>query len=182
MFATAYKRQHRQDNRDISSWTSKSLKCVTVGSCPNSDGLLFYHPPSKQLLTCGDGYRFDTYSPAGPQFGQTYEGDFKFTTKSAIHNIHQRPSHELNSTAYIKVDDTIKKVTILDIPTDKDEDLFTVQEIESGDIHQLLQDKILDHDPTANPIQAQQNQSNISRISMGQEWCKSDPLPPYANV
>ena len=129
-----------------------------VGSCPQSDGLLFYHPPSKQLLTCGDGYRFDTHSPAGPQFGQNYEGDFEFTCKSATHNIHQRPSHEINSTAYIIIDDKYTKVTILDIPTDEDDEPFTVQEVDSGNIHQLLQEEIYDHDPTVDPMLMQKNQ------------------------
>ena len=159
MFSIAYIRQHREDGKDINSWKSKSLKCIAVGSCPKSDGLIFYHPPSKQLLTCGDGYRFDPYSPSGPQFGQLYEQDFDFITKSATHNIHSTPTHELNTTAYIKNDDSsYSKVTILDIPTDEDELPYTIQHEETGDIIQVMHEELCDHDPTANPQTLQNNQ------------------------
>ena len=156
-FSIAYIRQHRQDNKDIDSWTAKSLKCIVVGSCSKSNGLLFYHPPSKQLLTCSDGYRFDPFSPSGPQFGEFHEHDFEFTTKSAISNIHSTPTHVFNDTAFIKSNDNYEQVRILDMPIDEDIDPYTVQHIENGNILQLMHDELHDHDPNANPKDAQDN-------------------------
>ena len=148
MFSIAYIRQHRQNNKDLDSWSSRSLKCILVGTCPQSDGLIFYHPPSKQTLTCRDGYRFDPHSPAGPKFSQQHEGDFDFTTKSALHNIHHAPTHELDSTAFLEIDNIYRKVNILDVPTDEDDQPYIVQDQTTGDIHEVLYDELLDHDPT----------------------------------
>jgi dUTP pyrophosphatase len=69
MFSTAYIKQVQEDGPGH-KWKSRSLKCICVGTCPDSDALLFYHPPSKQTLSCADGYRFDSFSPSGPQFGE----------------------------------------------------------------------------------------------------------------
>ena len=111
---------------------------------------MFYHPPSKQTLTCGDGFRFDSHSPAGPQFGQHYEGEFQFTTKSARENsIHIKPTHETNNKAYVKDEsNTINEVIILDTPLNETDEQYTVQNIVTGDILQVLHSELLDHDPT----------------------------------
>jgi hypothetical protein len=151
VFSIAYIRQHQEDGQDKNKWSSKSLKCILVGKCNKSDSLLFYHPPSKQTLSCADGYRFDMVSPAGPHFGKHYDGDFIFTTKSALSVIHKPPSHEENATVYINVDNQYKAATVLNIPINDDNEPYTVQEIGSGDIHQILAEEMLDHDPTATP-------------------------------
>jgi hypothetical protein len=147
----AYICQHREDGQDKNKWTSKSLKCILVGKCNKSDSLLFYHPPSKQTLSCADGYRFDMVSPAGPHFGKHYDGDFIFTTKSSLSVIHKPPSHEENATVYINIDNKYKAATVLNIPINDDNGLYTVQEIGSGDIHQILAEEMLDHNPSVTP-------------------------------
>ena len=74
MFSAAYIKYMKEDNDEHQidpinkKWASDSLKCIVVGSCPNSDGLLFYHPPSKKTFSCADGYKFDTFGPAGAHF------------------------------------------------------------------------------------------------------------------
>jgi hypothetical protein len=65
LFSTAYIKQVRTQGTNKSKWKSQSLKCIAVGRCPKSDGILFYHPLSKQTLTCGDGFKLDTFSPSG---------------------------------------------------------------------------------------------------------------------
>lgn len=125
-----------------------------MGTCNKSDGLIFYHPPSKQTLTCGDGYRFDTFSPPGPQFGQQYEGDFIFNTKAALTSIHKPPTHEENAKVYYKTSttpETYEKATILSIPINDDEEPYTVQNTTTGEILQLLSKELLDHNPSIPP-------------------------------
>ena len=151
MFSISYIKQHRENGQDKTNWTSKSLKCIVVGKCNKSNSLIFYHPPSKQTLSCGDGYRFDTVSPAGPQFGQQYEGDFYFNTKAATNIIHRPPVHEQNKTVYVQTDGHIIKGKIIDIPIDDEQGVYTIQEVETGDIQQYIAEELLDHDPTANP-------------------------------
>ena len=40
MFSVTYIKQHRQNNQDINSWASKSLKCFLIGLYPKSDALM----------------------------------------------------------------------------------------------------------------------------------------------
>lgn len=150
-FNIAYICRHHFDNKDIDSWVSKSLKYIAVGSCLKSDKLLFYLPLSKQLLTCGEGYCFDLFSPSGPQFGQYHENDFEFTTKSAQHNIHSTPTHESNATAYMISDNTYIQVRILDVLINEEDKPYTDQTVKTGDIHQLMHNELQGHDLSANP-------------------------------
>ena len=69
MFSVSYICQQRENNTQINNWAPKTLKCILVRTCPQSDDLLFYHPPLKQMLTCSDRYWFDPFCPASPQFG-----------------------------------------------------------------------------------------------------------------
>ena len=98
------------------SWVSKSLKCVVIGKYDKSDSLIFYYPPSKQTFSCGDGYWFDMVSPAGPQFGEQYQGDLFFNTKATVNVIHHPPAHEKNASVFIHTDDAYHKACIIDIP------------------------------------------------------------------
>ncbi len=152
MFSIAYIRQQRFNNQHKNKWLSKTLKCILVGKCSRSDSLLFYHPPSKQTLSCADGYRFDIYTPAGPHFGETYDGDFIFNTKSDIDDIHQAPSHQEDSICYVpdEEDNSIfQRSIILTVPINEDTEPYTIQEIDSGHIREVMSDILHDHDPNA---------------------------------
>ena len=62
LFSTAYIKQLRDTSEIGGKWKTQTLKCIAVGQCSKSDSLIFYHPPSKQTITCGIGYKFDTFS------------------------------------------------------------------------------------------------------------------------
>lgn len=151
MFSTAYIRYAREDGEEKNKWQSKTLKCILVGTSSTSDGLLFYHPPSKQLITCGDGYKLDTFSPAGPQFEEKYDGGFIFNTKGDEHHFHRPPSRELSETKYIIKHNIYTPVKILNQPIDEERESYIVQEDESGDIIEVEGENIFDTDPTADP-------------------------------
>ena len=132
------------------------MKCIVVGKCSNSDGLLFYHPPSKQLLSCADGYKFDTFMPAGPQLGENFDGNFVFNLQSDVDTIHRAPTHEEKSTVYLKStsNPTIYiEATVLNIPLNEDTDPYIVQETISGDIRECMAKDTMDHNPTADPTE-----------------------------
>ena len=152
MFTTAYIKQVRDEGTG-SKWKSRALKCICVGTCPSSDALLFYHPPSKQTLSCADGYRFDSFSPSGPQFNEPYESNFIFNTKSSLENIHSPLTHEANATKYYQVPDTDEyiAVTILSIPVNDETDHYVIQHKDSGDIHEVLASELRDDNPNATP-------------------------------
>ena len=151
MFSVAYIKYPRGDGKVKTKWMPKSLKCIVIGKCSISDGLIFYHPPSKQTITCGDGYKFDTFSPAGPQFDQKFDGNFVFCTKGAEAALHRPPTHEQGTSAYVTQDNgtTYLPITILSVPVNDDDDPYTVQEQISGDILEVLADEISPHNPHA---------------------------------
>ncbi len=159
LFSIAYIKQIRQAGHIKTKWEDQSLKCIVVGKCPDSNGLLFYHPPSKQVISCGTSYRFDPSIPAGPQFNERYDGNYYICTQSTLEsNLHQPPTHAQGSTKFVKItndDGSIqyKAIHVLDIPIDEENEPITAQFVQSGDIVQLMASELLDSDPTA-PIPA----------------------------
>jgi hypothetical protein len=122
-----------------------------VGQCDKSDGLIFYHPLSKQTLTCGEGYKFDTFSPSGPQFGLHFDGSFIFSTQSVLAGIDRPPTHEEGTTVYLKTDSSYIPSLILSVPVDEEQDNYVIQEKESGNIHEVMSEDLLDHNPNTDP-------------------------------
>ena len=156
MFSTAYIRKPKisQGKQTGRKWKSKSLKCIVVGQCPKSDGMLFYHPPSKQTISCGDGYKFDMFHPSGPEFGLKYDSNFTMNTRSDMDCIHRPPSHEENTKVYVKVDDQIVEAKILSVPVDEGDENFVVHITTTGDIQEFPASEIMDHDLTIAPTDA----------------------------
>jgi dUTPase len=153
MFSTAYIKVPKVRQEDRSKWHSQTIKCIAVGRCPKSDGLLFYHPSTKQLLSCGDGYKFDTSSPSGPQFSENYDQNFYMTTRASAEDaIHCPPTYQQGQHAYIQLEPNIyTKVHILNIPFNDDTKPYTVQATDTGDIHQVLAKNFHASDPTHTP-------------------------------
>jgi hypothetical protein len=179
LFSIAYIRQHKEDGQDKNKWTSKSLKCVLVGKCNKSDSLLFYHPPSKQTLSCGDGYRFDTSTLAGPQFGTHYDGDFIFNIKSSMEAIHKPPTHESNSTVFVQINGKYQEAKVLNIPINDDSEPYTIQIVPTGEIHQMLAEEIMDHDPTATPTDTPSSNSPFPHLQWLQNGEKVTMFLPH---
>ena len=159
MFSVAYIKYPRDSGQIKNKWMTKSLKCIVVGKCSKSDGLTFYHPPSKQTISCGDGYKFDTFSPSGPQFNQQFDGNFVFSTKGNESALHRPPSHEEGATAYITHDNgtSYHRVHVLSVPINDDDEKYTVQQQDSGDLLEVLADELLNHNPTASPLDTPQD-------------------------
>ena len=106
LFSLAYTKQMRAEGHNKSKWKSHTLKCIAVGKYNDSDSLLFYHPPSKQVLSCANGYTFDTFSPANQHFNEQFDANFTFNTQSDIDTIHRPPAHDKNKEVYNTIYDT----------------------------------------------------------------------------
>ncbi len=89
-------------------WKSKTLKCIVVGKCNKPDGLLFYHPPSKQLITAANGYCFNMTHPSGPDFNS-----FTFHTKGSLDFVHRPPTHE-EMISFLPVPMLVRHITVLE--------------------------------------------------------------------
>jgi dUTPase/transposase InsO family protein len=153
MFSTSYIKYRRAHGSVKNKWTTQTLKCIVVGTCRNSDGLLFYHPPSKQVITCGDGHRFDTFSPSGPQFNEKFDGSFTISSESSNQSIHRPHSFEISKKVFYKDSTSSQYIPalILTQPHLEDTEPYTVQACSSGAIVQLLASDLFDHDPSSDP-------------------------------
>mmetsp|Transcript_5101 Transcript_5101/g.7380 ORF Transcript_5101/g.7380 Transcript_5101/m.7380 type:complete len:342 (+) Transcript_5101:709-1734(+) len=126
---------------------SKFIKTICVGTCTESDSLLFYHPTKKKVLSAADGYRFDPSLQSGPQFNMKYDSDFYLTRKSEM-PIHQASIHKLGTSCYVKKGDKYLHATILSVSIEDNDDTYTVQ-MDNNNIESLHEEDILDHDPNA---------------------------------
>ena len=152
MLSVAYIKQTRTEGMQKSKWKGQTLKCILVGSCGDSDSLLFYHPPSKQTLSCSNGYTIDSFSPAGSHFNEDFDANFIFNTQSDLDTIHRPPAHDKNKIVYYQNDhQQFIKCKVVEHPYDEIEP-YTLQEIDTSNIIQLLASDILETDPTAKII------------------------------
>ena len=175
MFSIAYMKYAREEKKEGGKWKTQSLKVIAVGTCPNSDSLLFYHPPSKQLFSTSDGYKFDYFYPAGPQFDLPFDGTFIFTNQTTIQNVHHTPTHEENKTVYINnsLNDSQQEenyqsfvnnhsflgsstktsqhhyqpATVLSIPIDETVEPYILQIQSTGEIVEIMSCDIKESDP-----------------------------------
>ena len=146
----AVKVDREQGGRHLNKFRPQSIQCIAVGLSHKSDSVLFYHPPSKQLLH-SSSYRFDTYLPAGPQFNLAFDADFVFNTRADLDNsIHRPTSHESNSTVYVTLDGHTSRGVIIDPPINENTDPFFVQ-LDNDDIVEVMSSSISYSDPTTTP-------------------------------
>eukprot|EP00957_Ditylum_brightwellii_P032422 2456768-Ditylum_brightwellii.AAC.1 len=71
---------------------SQSIKAICVGNDKKSDGLLFYIPLSKRLISSSD-YTLDPTIPSGPVFNLYYDGCIGF-------NLYSPSSEQLHPLVY----------------------------------------------------------------------------------
>ena len=153
MFSLAYIKQEReQGGTHKNKFKTRSLKCILVGSDSKSNGYLFYHPPSKQLLSGNNGHRLDTFLPAGPQFDQAFDGNFIFNTRGEMDAIHRPLTHDDGKQVFYKDDENkFVEARILSSPIDDEKEPYTIQNLHNASIHEFMAASLLDHDPTATP-------------------------------
>ena len=178
MFSCAYiKKVTEQGGHHKSKFKSQSVKCIVVGKDNKSDAYIFYHPPSKQTLTCQDGYRFDTFGPSGPQHSEVFDGNFTFNTKGSMERIHRPASFELDKMIYTKIKGSYEAAVVLNQPVNEDEDLYTIRIEASDNIIQVKCEDILDHNPDA-PITNDTNESPIPLLPWIQDGAKATLFLP----
>ena len=127
LFSTAYIKQNcAKGGKHKNKFLINSLKCILVGADAQSDGLLFYHPQSKQLFSADDGCRLDSTLPAGPHFNKTFDRSFQFDTKGTEESLHCPHSFELSSTIYYNIDHKWHAGKITNQPIDEDNEPYVV--------------------------------------------------------
>ena len=146
MFAVAYVTQPT-----ISKFHSNAIKRICIGRCSKSNGMLFYHPPTKRIFTDGNVVKFDFTLPAGPQFQEKYDGLFTFTSRADLDSILHRPLPYNNEELVFAIHpntNTLSKAIIIQSPFDPINDPFTLK-FPDGTLSQHMSESITDNDPTA---------------------------------
>ena len=145
MFAVAYVTQPT-----ISKSHSNAIKCICVGRGSKSNGILFYHPPTKRIFTDGNIAKFDFTLPSGPQFQEKYDGSFTFTSKADLDSILHRPLPFNNEDQVFAIHPTTNYLTpgtIIQAPFDPTTDPFSLK-FSDGTLSQNMTDSIQDNDPS----------------------------------
>ena len=178
MFSLSYIKVPKRRQEDSNKWSSQTVKAIVVGRCPKSDGLLFYIPTSKQLISNGDGYKFDTSSPSGPHFNEKFDSSFYMSTRASFEAaIHRSPTYQSNEVVYVKNNDKVFQAHVLSVPINDDDEPYTLQYVDSGEIVQVLAEEILPSDPNANIPSS----SSISHIKWIQDGAKVTLILPATN-
>ena len=174
MFSLAFIKFPPRRQDDGNKWSSKTVKGIVVGCCPRSDGLLFYIPGQKQLISCGKGYKFDPSTPSGPQFNEKFENTFYFTTRASTEAaLHCTPTYQQQETVYVATNGNYVQAHVLDIPIDDDNEPYTLQTVETGEIiqelasniHQSLPQESTESLPSATPTYPWlKNQAKVTMI------------------
>ena len=124
------------------------MKCIVIGKCPQSNGLLFYHPPSKQTLTSAT-YKFNTFLPAGPQFNLQYDGTFAMTTLMYLENVHIQPTHQQGDTLYFTQNNHKPLAAkVISVHLNDDDEAYVIQSIASGDIFEVKKSELSNSHPS----------------------------------
>ena len=151
MFSVAYINKYTQNGKTKNKWEGHSLKCIVIGQCPQSNALLFFHPPTKQVLSSAT-YKFDPFLASGPQFGEKYDGTFVMSNLGDMEHIHILPTHQQGDRVFTSQQNgSIITATVLQIPLIDDEEPYAIQDIETGDITEIMKDDILTSNPTSTP-------------------------------
>ena len=160
IFKKAYvKVEKDEETSHLNSYKSQTIKTICVGTCPDSDGLLFYHPKTKRVITAADGYKFDVRLPSGPQFNEKFDGDF-YISRCSESPIHQAPAHETNDVCYVKQGNNYKKGTILTIPFDDEQDPYHVQ-LDNNTILEVMSSRIHKSNPLVTPSDKEEPVNHI---------------------
>ena len=167
----------RQGGHHRNKWESQSLRCITVGLSPKANCVMFYHPPSKQIIHAPK-YRFDTFMPAGPQFNLTFDADFVFNTRADLENSTHRPSsHENNTSVYVTINGTTQQGTIIEQPINKNKEPYIVQ-LANNDIVEVMTENVSESDPNATPSDIPIITENPPHVPWIKDGAKVTLVPP----
>ena len=148
MFSIAYINLPK-DTSEGGKWRPQLLQCILMGKSHKSNAYLYYHPPTKQLISSAETVKYDLTRPAGPAFNEPYNHQFSINTQSSMEFLHKPPTHESINIVYrITSSNQYIKSRILHAPINDDNNHYTVQDCNSGDIHEVPTEEISTTKPT----------------------------------
>ena len=110
-----------------------------------------FYPPSKQVLSCNDGYCFDTFYPSRPLLDETFDDTFISNIKIDEYRLHLAPTHGFNEKNTSNRTPHIIHFKTINPPVNLNEDSYVVQNIEDGAIFDILHNKLYGNNPNVDP-------------------------------
>jgi len=124
-FTLAAVRRERLGDDILPKFESQSVPMITLGRCPNSNGLQFYNPVTGSIVSSID-YSFQHHVSSGARFGFRYQpGTFIYRLDES--NIMFSPKFPLESSVLIHTHSPPHQATIIGIPTYSRPNIYTVK-------------------------------------------------------
>mmetsp|Transcript_21148 Transcript_21148/g.26890 ORF Transcript_21148/g.26890 Transcript_21148/m.26890 type:complete len:438 (+) Transcript_21148:1038-2351(+) len=102
-FSLSYVKRNRDSTKYRATADSQTIKAICVGNDKKSDGLLFYLPSSKSLISSLD-YRLNPNVPSGPIFNLHYDGCIGFDLYTQSSERLRPPAYDVGQTIFSSMD------------------------------------------------------------------------------
>jgi hypothetical protein len=124
-FSLVAVRRERQGNETLGKFESQSIPMITLGHCPNSNGLLFYNPLNGTFVSSID-YTMQPNVTSGARFGYKYHpGTFIYRLDET--NTIYSPTFPLDSEVLVHTHSPPHRGVIVSVPTYTRPDMYVVR-------------------------------------------------------
>jgi len=114
-FALAAVHRERLGDDTLPKFESQIIPMITLGRCPNSNGLQFYNPVNGTIVSSID-YSFQHHVSSGSRFGYKYQpGTFVYRLDES--NTMFSPKFPLESTVLVHTHSPPHSATVIGVPT-----------------------------------------------------------------
>jgi len=150
-FSLAAVRRERVGNENISKFSLQSIPMITLGRCPNSDGLQFFnHENENGTIATSIVYTFQPSVTSGARFGYKYQaGTFIYRLDES--NTMFSPKFALDSTVLAHTHSPPHVATVIGTPSYVRLDIYTVKFHDDSIAEYSLSENLLEATPAPCP-------------------------------
>jgi hypothetical protein len=160
-FNLAAVRRERVGDESLSKFSSQSIPMITLGRCPNSDGLQFFNPENGTIVSSID-YTFQPHVTSGARFGYKYQaGTFIYRLDESTTMF--SPKFPLDSTVLVHTHSPPHMATVIWTPFYSQPDIYTVK---------FQDNTIAEYSLSENLLEAVSTPLSIQPPSLLPDWIK----------
>jgi len=146
-FCLAAVRRERLGNDVLPNFFSQSIPMITLGKCPNSDGLQFFNPENGTIISSID-YKFQSHVTSGARFGYKYQaGTFIFRLDETT--TAYEPTFPIDSKVLVHTHSPPHLATIIGTPSYIKPNVYTVKFHDNSISEYSILDDLLEAAPTS---------------------------------
>jgi hypothetical protein len=145
-FCLAAVRRERLGNDVLPKFSSQSIPMITLGKCPNSDGLQFFNPECTIISSID--YKFQSHVTSGARFGYKYQaGTFIFQLDETT--TAYEPTFPIDSKVLVHTHSPPHLATIIGTPSYIKPNVYTVKFHDNSISEYSILDDLLEAAPTS---------------------------------